>query len=146
MSKTRVLFVCTQNSARSQIAEAFLNKLAGDRFEAHSAGLEAGQLSQLAVETMHEVGIDISQNKTKKVFDLFKRGDLFAYVIAVCDETTAQKCPVFPGMKTTLITWSFEDPAMYSGTHEEKLIRMRKLRDSIKNKVVEFIESIQEEE
>lgn len=138
MDKTRVLFVCTQNSARSQIAEAFLNKLAGDRFEAYSAGLEAGQLNPLAVEAMQEVGIDISQNKTKKVFDLFKRGDLFSYVIAVCDAATAQKCPIFPGLKTETINWNLEDPADYTGIPEEKLEKMRKLRDAIKDKVIEF--------
>lgn len=145
MNKTRVLFVCTQNSARSQIAEAFLNKLAGDRFEAHSAGLEAGELNQLAIEVMQEVGIDISQNKTKKVFDLFKRGELFAYVIAVCDEATAQKCPVFPGLKADRISWNIEDPATYTGTHEEKLRRLRKLRDAIKDKVVEFAREVTED-
>lgn len=145
MNKTRVLFVCVQNSARSQIAESFLNKLAGDRFEAHSAGLEAGHLNPLAIEAMSEVGIDISQNKTKKVFDLFRKGELFSYVIAVCDKTTAQKCPVFPGLKTETIVWSLEDPAAFSGTHEEKLTRMRRLRDGIKNKIVEFIESRQGE-
>jgi arsenate reductase len=142
VNKTRVLFVCTQNSARSQIAEAFLNKSAGDRFEARSAGLEAGKLNQLAVEAMREVGIDISQNKTKKVFDLFKRGELFSYVIAVCDAETAQKCPVFPGLKTENIIWSFEDPANYTGTREEKLEKMRKLRGAVKDKVIEFAGSI----
>jgi arsenate reductase len=141
MSKTRVLFVCTQNSARSQIAEAFLNESAGDRFEAYSAGLEAGQLNQLVVEAMREVGIDISRNKTKKVFDLFKRGELFAYVIAVCDEATAQRCPTFPGLKQSRITWSFDDPAQFTGTHEERLDRVRKLRDEIKKKVLDFVES-----
>ena len=126
MSKrTRVLFVCTQNSARSQIAEAFLNELAGDRFEAHSAGLEAGKLNPLVVEVMREVGLDISQNETKKVFDLFKKGELFAYVIAVCDQATAQECPVFPGLKTETIVWSFDDPAQFTGSREEKLDRVR---------------------
>ena len=141
MSKTRVLFVCTQNSARSQIAEAFLNQLAGDRFEAHSAGLEAGQLNQLVVEAMREVGVDISKNEPKRVFDLYKRGELFAYVIAVCDKATAQKCPVFPGLRTETIVWSFEDPSNYTGTREEKLDRVRSLRDEIKKKVIEFIKS-----
>jgi arsenate reductase len=138
MSKIRVLFVCTQNSARSQIAEAFLNQLAGDRFEAHSAGLEAGKLNELVVEAMREAGIDISQNKTKKVFDLFKKGELFSYVIAVCDAETAQKCPIFPGLKTANIVWSFEDPALYTGTREEKMKRIRILRDAIKEKVIAF--------
>jgi len=144
MSKTRVLFVCTQNSARSQIAEAFLNQLAGDRFEAHSAGLEAGQLNQLVVEAMREVGVDISKNEPKRVFDLYKRGELFAYVIAVCDKATAQKCPVFPGLRTETIVWSFEDPSNYTGTREEKLDRVRSLRDEIKNEVIEFIKSAED--
>lgn len=138
MDKTRVLFVCTQNSARSQIAEAFLNEIAGDRFEAYSAGLEAGEINPLAVEVMREAGIDISQNRTKKVFDLFKRGDLFSYVIAVCDAATAQKCPVFPGLKVETINWNLEDPADYTGTREERLAKMRKLRDAIREKVIEF--------
>ena len=141
MRKTRVLFVCTQNSARSKIAEAYLNKVAGDRFEAHSAGLEAGQLNQLVVEAMREEGIDISKNKTKKVFDLFKSDELFAYVIAVCDEEAAQRCPTFPGLKQARITWSFDDPARFTGTHEEKLEHVRRLRDEIKKKVIEFVES-----
>lgn len=140
MNKTRVLFVCTKNSARSQIAEAFLNNLAGDRFDAHSAGLEAGQLNKLVVEAMLEVGIDISRNKTKSVFDLFKRGELFAYVIAVCNEEAAQRCPTFPGLKSARIVWSLEDPAQFSGTRAEKLSRVRILRDEIKKKVIEFVE------
>jgi arsenate reductase len=143
MNKTRVLFVCTQNSARSQIAEAFLNKLAADRFEAHSAGLEAGKLNELVVEVMREVGIDISQNRTKSVFDLFNRGELFSYVIAVCDETAAQKCPIFPGLKSERINWSFEDPAQFTGTREEKLAKIRKLRERIREKVVAFARSVE---
>lgn len=98
MTKKRVLFVCVHNSARSQMAEAFLNNLGGDRFEAVSAGLEPGTLNPLVVEVMKEAGIDISQNRTKSVFDLFKKGELFSYVITVCDEASAQRCPVFPGL------------------------------------------------
>jgi arsenate reductase len=142
MTKMRVLFVCTQNSARSQIAEAFLNNLAGDRLEAYSAGLEAGDLNPLAVEVMREAGIDIAHNRTKSVFELFKRGELFSYVIAVCDQEAAQKCPIFPGLRTERIVWNFEDPAAFAGTYEERLAKMRTLRDGIKNKVIEFIESI----
>ena len=118
-----------------------MNKLAGDRFEAHSAGLEAGQLNQLVVEAMREVGIDISKNKTKKVVDMYKRGELFAYVIAVCDEETAQRCPTFPGLRQARIAWSFDDPAEFTGTHQEKMDRVRKLRDEIRKKVVDFVES-----
>ena len=94
--KKRVLFVCVHNSARSQIAEAFLNALAGDRFEAMSAGLEPGTLNPLVVEVMKEVGIDISRNQTKSAFDLFKKGELFSYVITVCDAASAEHVPAFP--------------------------------------------------
>lgn len=133
MKKTRVLFVCRHNSVRSQMAEAFLNTLAGDRFKAMSAGLEPTTLNPLAVEVMKEVGIGISKNKTKSVFDLYKKGDLFSYVITVCDAETAQKCPVFPGI-TERIGWSFEDPSTFTGSHDEMLSKMRKLRDAIKEK------------
>ena len=93
MEKTRVLFVCNQNSARSQMAEAFLNNIAGDRFEAHSAGIEPGELNPLAVDAMKEVHIDISKNRTKSVFDLYKQGELYAHVITVCDAANVQRCP-----------------------------------------------------
>ena len=93
--RIRVLFVCVHNSARSQMAEAFLNHLAGDRFEAESAGLEPGDLNPLAVEVMREVGIDISGNQTKSVFQFYKENRLYKYVVAVCDEA-AQTCSIFP--------------------------------------------------
>jgi arsenate reductase len=96
MEKKKVLFACLHNSARSQMAEAFLNMLAGDRFAAESAGLEAGILNPLAVEAMAEIGIDISGKTTRRAFDLLKSGKRFNYVITVCDAVNAQKCPVFP--------------------------------------------------
>src|SRR5213592_2061839 len=89
MTKKRVLFICIHNSARSQMAEAFLNQLCGEQFEAHSAGLEPGKLNPIVVEAMQEIGIDISANQTKAVFDMLKSGKSFAYVITVCDETSA---------------------------------------------------------
>lgn len=138
MNKIRVLFVCVHNSARSQMAEAFLNTLAGDRFSASSAGLEPGALNPLAVEVMKEVGIDISRNITKSVFDLYTSGALFAYVIAVCDAEAAQRCPTFPGITRTLV-WSFPDPASFTGSWEERLARTRQVRDAIRAKVEEFI-------
>jgi arsenate reductase len=137
-TKTRVLFVCVHNSARSQMAEAFLNTLAGDRFEASSAGLEPGRLNPLAVEVMREAGIDISGNTAKSVFDLYKNGALFKYVIAVCDAEAAQRCPTFPGITRTLL-WSFPDPASFTGTREERLARTRDVRDAIKARVEKFI-------
>jgi arsenate reductase len=130
--KKKVLFVCIHNSARSQMAEAFLNKICGNEFEAHSAGLEPGKLNPTVIEVMKEVGIDISGNKTKSAFDAFKSGKLFAYVITVCDEASAERCPIFPGV-TTRLHWSFPDPSAFQGA--EKLAKTREVRDVIKKKI-----------
>ncbi len=138
MEKKKVLFVCIHNSARSQIAEAFLNLLARDRFEAESAGLEPGSLNPLAVEVMKEIGIDISGNKTKSVLDFIKQGKLFHYVITVCDETSGNRCPIFPGYAKRL-HWNFPDPSTIEGTHEEKLQETRKIRDAIKARIEAWI-------
>ena len=132
--KQKVLFICVHNSARSQMAEAFLNDICGDHFEAHSAGLEPGTLNPLAVEAMRKTGIDISQNQTQSVFDVFKSGELFAYVITVCDETSAESCPIFPGV-TTRLHWSFPDPAALEGTREERLAGTREIRDQIRERI-----------
>ena len=142
MDKKKVLFVCVNNSARSQIAEAFLKQLAGDRFEVESAGLEPGKLNPLAVEVMKEVGIDISQNRTKSVFDLYRQNRLYDYVIAVCDESQAQRCPTFPGTTITKsIDWSFADPASFQGTREEKLEKTREVRDKIKRQIEQWLKT-----
>lgn len=138
MAKTKVLFVCLHNSARSQMAEAFLNSLAGDKFYAESAGLEAGTLNPYVVQVMREVGIDISQNKTDSVFEFFKQGRLYAYVIAVCDAASAEKCPIFPGVCNRL-NWSFPNPAEFNGTDEEILAETRKVRDMVKAEIEKFI-------
>lgn len=132
--KQKVLFICVHNSARSQIAEAFLTDICGDHFEAYSAGLEPGILNPVAVEAMREVGIDISYKGTQSVFDVFKSGELFAYVITVCDETSAERCPIFPGVATRL-HWSFPDPAVLTGTHEERLAGTREIRDQIRGRI-----------
>jgi arsenate reductase (thioredoxin) len=132
--KQKVLFICVHNSARSQMAEAFLNKLCGDDFETHSAGLEPGTLNPLAVEAMREIGIDISQKQTQSVFDVFKSGELFAYVITVCDESSAERCPIFARV-TKRLHWSFPDPAALSGTREERLASTRKIRDQIRARI-----------
>jgi arsenate reductase (thioredoxin) len=142
MDKKRVLFVCVHNSARSQMAEAFLRKLAGDRFEVMSAGLEPATLNPLVVDVMKEVGIDISGNQTKSAFDLFKKGELFSYVISVCDAASAEMCPLFPGLLTAQIHWSFADPSSFTGTHEEKLAQTRLVRDAIKTKIEEWLKEI----
>jgi arsenate reductase len=116
------------------MAEAFLDGICGNQFEVHSAGLEPGKLNPLAVEAMREIGIDISQNQTQSVFDVFKSGELFSYVITVCDETSGERCPIFPGVARRL-HWSFPDPAALRGTHEERLTGTRKIRDEIRARV-----------
>ncbi|KAF0219904.1 MAG: arsenate [Geobacteraceae bacterium] len=141
MKKLKVLFVCVHNSARSQMAEAFLNHLAGDRFEGQSAGLEPGRLNPFAIKVMQEVGIDISGNKTKDVFDFYKRGVIFSYVITVCDEAGAERCPIFPGYAKR-IHWSFEDPGALTGNDEEKLQGAGRIRDQIRKQIEEWIESV----
>ncbi|OPX97112.1 MAG: Arsenate-mycothiol transferase ArsC2 [Syntrophorhabdus sp. PtaB.Bin047] len=142
MEKTRVLFVCVHNSARSQMAEAFLNRLAGDRFHAESAGMEPGVLNPLAVEVMKEEGIDISGNRTKSVFEKYRRGELYSYVVTVCDEASAEACPIFPGLRTDTLHWSFEDPGSFTGSPEERLEKTRRVRDAIKRKVLQFMEEV----
>jgi len=116
------------------MAEAWLNHLCGDLFEAESAGLEPGNLHPLAIEVMKEAGIDIFHKKTRSVFDLVKEGTLFSYVITVCDEASAERCPVFPGI-TKRFNWSFPDPAAVTGTTEERLEKVRKIRDDIRSAV-----------
>jgi arsenate reductase len=132
--KMKVLFICVHNSARSQMAEAWLNLLCPDHFEACSAGLQPGVLNPLAVEAMREVGVDISGKKTQAVFDVFKSGQFFPYVITVCDEASAERCPIFPSV-TKRLHWSFPDPSALPGTHEERLEGTREIRDQIRARV-----------
>ena len=137
--KQRVLFVCVHNSARSQMAEAFLNQLAPDKFEAESAGLEPGTLNPIVVEVMKEIGIDISSNETKSAFEFYKQGRRYHYVIAVCDESNSERCPIFPGV-TKRLYWGFDDPSAFKGTHEEKLQKTREVRDRIQQKIKDWLE------
>jgi arsenate reductase len=139
MQPIKVLFVCVHNSARSQMAEAYLNLFGEGRFEAESAGLEPGTLNPRVVQVMKEDGIDMSRNQTKSVFDMFKRGGLYSFVVTVCDATSAEKCPIFPGVAKRL-HWSFPDPSSLSGTEDEKLGRTREIRDEIKRNVKSWID------
>ena len=116
------------------MAAAWLNDICGDYFEAHSAGLEHGELNPLAVQVMDEIGIDISNNETKAVFDVFKTGQFFPYVITVCDESETAGCPIFPGV-TQRLHWSFPDPSKLSGTQSERLEGTRKIRDDIRARI-----------
>jgi arsenate reductase len=143
MSTTRVLFVCSHNAARSQMAEAILNKLGSGKFEAESAGLEPGILNPFAVHVLKEDGIDISNNKTKDVFEFYKEGKHFDYVITVCD-LSHEKCPFFPSQKGRM-RWSFKDPSTFTGTLEEITEQVRTVKDQIKKEISEFIDVVQED-
>ncbi|MCI5217874.1 MAG: arsenate reductase ArsC [Candidatus Electrothrix sp. LOE2] len=137
--KKSVLFVCIHNSARSQMAEAFLREMGGECFSVESAGLEAGSLNPLVVATMREIGIDISRQKTDLVDDLINQGRQFDYVITVCDAANGQRCPVFPGQAERL-HWSFDDPAALSGCNEEKREKIRRIREQIRQKISFFLQ------
>lgn len=141
MERTKILFLCIHNSARSQMAEAYLKKYGGDKFIADSAGLEAGKLNPLAVEAMKLDGIDISKNKTKDVLEFFKEGRIYQYVVTVCDEANAARCPVFPGVHEK-INWSINDPSAFNGSTEEKLLKTIEVRDKIKEEVINLIQKI----
>src|SRR5205814_9158721 len=119
------------------MAEAFLNQICGGQFEAHSAGLEPGKLNPIVVEAMREIGIDISRNQTKAVAEMIQSGKHFAFVITVCDESSAERCPLFPGT-TTRLNWSFPDPSAFHGTYDEKLARTRQIRDTIKANIEDW--------
>jgi len=138
MEKEKVLFVCIHNSARSQMAEELLRKLAGDRFEVESAGLEPGKLNPIVVEALKEEGVDIAQKQTKAVFDLFKLGRKYSYVITVCDEASAERCPIFPGLSQRL-HWSFTDPSKFQGTDQEKLAQVRLVKEEIRATIKEWL-------
>ena len=132
-----VIFVCIHNSARSQMAEAFLARACPGRFTAHSAGIEPGTLNPVVVAAMRERGIDISGHQTKSVAAMLASGRDFAYAITVCDETSAERCPVFPG-RTRRLHWGFPDPSALQGAPAEKLARTRVIRDAIERRVAEW--------
>jgi arsenate reductase len=129
--KSRVLFLCTHNSARSQMAEGLLRHLVGDRFEAMSAGTEATHVRPLAVRAMEEIGVDISRQESKTL-DRYLH-EPFDYVITVCDDAN-EACPFFPGAAKRL-HWSFEDPSKAEGLEEERLSVFRSVRDRIRERI-----------
>lgn len=139
--RKRVLFVCIHNSARSQMAEAFLNSLGAGQCVAESAGLEPGTLNPLVVDAMHEVGIDISKASTKGVAEMLARGPVFDYFITVCDEASAERCPVFPGPAIRL-HWGFPDPSALTGSHDERMAAVRGIRDQIRSKVADWCRAL----
>ncbi|HEV2379152.1 MAG TPA: arsenate reductase ArsC [Terriglobia bacterium] len=133
LSKPKVLFLCTGNSARSQMAEGYLQQMGSDRYEAASAGIEPKGLNPLAVEVMAEIGIDISHQKSKDV-GLFL-GQYIPYIITVCDHAR-EKCPIFP-RTYKFLHWSLDDPAQAEGTHDERLAVFRRVRDELVRRIDE---------
>ncbi|MBU6302163.1 MAG: arsenate reductase ArsC [Verrucomicrobia bacterium] len=129
-----VLFVCIHNSARSQMAEAFLAECCPGSHRAFSAGIEPGRLNPVVVQAMEEVGIDISGNATKSVDAIIASGERFDTVITVCDEASAERCPYVPGSVERL-HWGFPDPSALTGTAEERLAGTRQIRDRIRSRV-----------
>jgi len=135
MIKPRVLFVCTENSYRSQMAEGFLRHHAADRFEAFSGGGEPGKLNPTAVEVMREVGLDISGHRSKDVAEFL--GQNFHFIVRVCDKVR-ETCPVLPGA-IWYLDWSLEDPAAAKGSPTERMTVFRRVRDEIERRVLDFI-------
>jgi arsenate reductase len=134
--KKKVLFLCTGNSCRSQMAEGFLRNIGGDAYEAHSAGTKPTALNPLAIEVMREAGIDISGQRSKNASEYL--GTHFPFIITVCDNAK-EHCPIFPGPAMRQ-HWPFEDPADATGSHDERLVVFRKVRDQIAARVKEFVE------
>jgi len=139
MGKKKVLFVCIHNSARSQMAEALLNVIAPDYFQAESAGIEQGSLNQIVVNAMNDIGIDISSNKTKNVQDFIDDKRVYDYIITVCDEARAQRCPVFPG-KGKRMHMGFEDPSSFDGNDDKRLEKTIAVRNQIKIKLQQWVQ------
>lgn len=137
-----ILFVCSHNSARSQMAEALFNMEEVPGYVAESAGLEAGILNPYVVLVLRERGVDITGKTTRRAFDLVRQGRLFRYVITVCDERTAERCPIFPGF-TNRLHWSFEDPSTFVGTEDAILEKTRQVRDQIHERVRDFIQNLE---
>ncbi len=127
------------NSGRSQIAEEYLKRIGGDRFEVESAGYKPTSLNPFVLRVIEEEGFDLSEKKTQSAWDLFKEGRHFRYVITVCDRAHEEECPLF-SKPFVQLNWPFPDPESFTGTDDEKLEQARILRDSIKKRVEIFVE------
>ena len=136
MGRQRVLFLCTGNSARSQMAEGLLRRMAEDRFDVFSAGTEPAGLNPLAVKALAEIGIDISHHRSKGAKEYLGQG--FSFLITVCDQAN-EHCPIFPGV-VFRYHWSFEDPARATGTEDQRLAVFRRVRDEIRAQLDAFLE------
>jgi len=138
--KPRVLFLCTGNSARSQMAEAFLRKHAGDRFEVHSAGLEPKGIHPLTRQVMEEVGLPLDGQRSKSLDEYFMKVQI-GYLITVCSNAET-RCPTMPGVGVRLY-WPFEDPAAFEGTEEERLAKFRQVRDQIEARILAWLDEME---
>ncbi|MGE4557335.1 MAG: arsenate reductase ArsC [Desulfovibrionaceae bacterium] len=136
----KVLFICEHNQARSQMAEAIFNRLAGEGYQAESAGLEPTQVHPLTVAAMKEQGVDLTGKATQSVFELYKNGRLYSHVITVCRPEVDAKCPVFPGL-TSRENWNLDDPADVEGSEEDKLEAFRKTRALVEERVAAWLEA-----
>ncbi len=139
MAKERILFLCDHNSARSQMSEAWLKLLAGDRFEVESAGFEPRPILPMVVEVMREAGVDLSDKGSQSVFDVYLRGGAFLYVISVCSRNSEVNCPIFPGAHNNRLRVVFTDPSSLTGTPEKRLEGIRRIRDEIRTEIEHFL-------
>ncbi|NPV07392.1 MAG: arsenate reductase ArsC [Anaerolineae bacterium] len=143
MPKPKVLFLCTGNTARSQMAEAFLRRYADDRFDVYSAGLEPQEISPYARLVMEEVGVSLEGQYSKGLAQYLGR-EHFGYLITVCQQAEAA-CPIFPGVGKRLY-WPFEDPVAFEGSEEEKLAKFREVRDQIERRILEWLRELDAEQ
>jgi arsenate reductase (thioredoxin) len=141
MKIKKILFICVHNNGRSRMAEAFANQIGKGNVVAESAGLDPKPVLNEIVEIMKEVNLDISRNSSNSVFEFFKQGRLYDYVISVCEESVEKQCPIFSGIAKR-ISWPFENPEKFIGTPNEKKEALRRLRDMIHEKVTDFIKKI----
>ena len=137
MSVPKVLIVCVHNSGRSQMAAAYLRALAGGRFQVESAGFDPRPIDPLVIQAMAEDGIDLAGQRPQPVFDLYRQGRLYDYVITVCQESE-DRCPLFPGI-TQRLHWPFPDPAAIPGDAHQRLAGVRAIRDRIKLQVSQWL-------
>jgi len=137
MEKRHVIFLCTGNSARSQMAEALLRKHGGDRFEAHSAGIEPKEINPLTIQVMEEIGISLAGHRSKSPSEFLGRVPI-RYAVMVC-ERAERECPRIWPFGATVLSWPFEDPAAFAGTEEERLQKFREVRDEIEQRIQEWL-------
>jgi arsenate reductase len=138
MEKRRVLFMSPVNDSRTQMAEALFNSLAGDEYEAWSAGFQPGELSPVTVKVMREIDLDISTQRTKKLFELYRSGMVFDHFVTLCDVSVGEKSPIYPNQRD-YVQWSIPDPDTFEGPEEERTRRLRQCRDGLKERIREWL-------